>query len=38
VLLSRWKAKVLKRFPRLVVEIDVLEVDAQVYFKRFSMF
>jgi hypothetical protein len=34
-LLFRWKAEVLKRCPGSVVEIDVLEVDGQVYFNRF---
>jgi hypothetical protein len=34
-LLFRWKAEVLKRSPGSVVEIDVLDVDGQVYFNRF---
>jgi hypothetical protein len=34
-LLFRWKAEVLKRCPGSVVEIDVIEVDGQVYFNRF---
>jgi hypothetical protein len=35
VLLFRWKAEVMKRSPGSVVEIEVLEVDGQVYFHRF---
>jgi hypothetical protein len=34
-LLFRWKAEVMKRSPGSVVEIEVLEVDGQVYFHRF---
>lgn len=34
-MLFRWKAEVLKRSPGSVVEIDVLDVDGQVYFNRF---
>ena len=34
-LLYRWKAEVEKRSPGSVVEIDVLEVDGEVYFHRF---
>ena len=34
-LLFNWKAEVMKRSPGSVVEIDVLEVDGQVYFHRF---
>jgi hypothetical protein len=30
-----WKAEVLKRCPGSVVEIDVLDVDGQVYFNHF---
>ncbi|CAN6274954.1 unnamed protein product [Urochloa humidicola] len=33
--LFRWKAEVMKRCPGSVVEIDILEVDGQVYFHRF---
>jgi hypothetical protein len=36
-LLFRWKAEVMKRSPRSVVEIDVLQVDGEVYFHRFSV-
>lgn len=31
-LLFRWKAEVMKRSPRSVVDIEVLEVDGQIYF------
>ena len=34
-LLFRWKAEVMKRSPESIVEIDVLEVDGEVYFHRF---
>jgi hypothetical protein len=34
-LLFRWKAKMMKRSPESVVEIDVLQVDGEVYFHRF---
>ncbi|XP_066354885.1 uncharacterized protein [Miscanthus floridulus] len=34
-LLFRWKAEVIKRCPGSVVEIEVLEVDGQIYFHRF---
>ena len=34
-LLFRWNAEVIKRSPRSVIEIDVLEVDGEVYFHRF---
>jgi hypothetical protein len=34
-LLFRWKAEVMKRSPKSVVEIDVLEVDGEVYFHHF---
>ncbi len=34
-LLFRWKAEVMKQCPGSVVEIEVLEVDGQVYFHRF---
>jgi hypothetical protein len=36
-LLFRWKAEVEKRSPGSVVEIDVLEVDGEVYFYHFSV-
>ena len=36
-LLFRWKAEVMKRSPGSVVEIEVLEVDDQVYFHHFSV-
>ena len=35
-LLFRWKAEVMKRSPRSVIEIDVLEADGEIYFSRFS--
>jgi hypothetical protein len=34
-LLFRWKADVMNRSPESVLEIEVLEVDGQVYFHRF---
>ncbi|XP_066333551.1 uncharacterized protein [Miscanthus floridulus] len=34
-LLFRWKAEVMKRSPGSVMEIEVLEVDGQVYFHHF---
>ena len=34
-LLFRWKAEVMKRRAGSVVEIEVLEVDGEVYFHRF---
>ncbi|CAL5065342.1 unnamed protein product [Urochloa decumbens] len=34
-MLYRWKAEVLKRSPGSVVEIEVLEIDGNVYFHRF---
>jgi len=34
-LLFRWKAELLKRCPGSVVEIEVLELDGEVYFHRF---
>ena len=34
-LLFRWKAEVMKRSPGSVVEIDLLEVDGEIYFHRF---
>jgi hypothetical protein len=34
-LLFRWKAEVMLRSPVSVVEIDVLEVDGDIYFHRF---
>ena len=34
-LLFRWKAEVMKRSPGSVVEIDVLEVDGEIYFHCF---
>jgi hypothetical protein len=34
-LLFRWKAELMKCCPGSVVEIDVLEVDGQIYFHRF---
>jgi hypothetical protein len=36
-LLFRWKAELMKRCPGSVVEIDVLEVEGQIYFHRFSV-
>jgi hypothetical protein len=36
-LLFRWKAEVMKRSPESVVEIDVLQVDGEVYFHRFFL-
>jgi hypothetical protein len=35
-LLFMWKAEVMKRSPGSVIEIDVLEVDGEVYFHHFS--
>lgn len=34
-MLYKWKAEVLKRSPESVVEIEVLEIDGNVYFHRF---
>ena len=34
-LLFRWKAEVMKCSPESVIEIDVLEVDGEIYFHRF---
>ncbi|XP_066365297.1 uncharacterized protein [Miscanthus floridulus] len=34
-LLFRWKVEVMKRCPESVIEIEVLEVDGQVYFHHF---
>jgi len=34
-MLYRWKAEVLKRSPGSIVEIDVPEIDGNVYFHRF---
>ncbi|XP_037465458.1 uncharacterized protein LOC119337427 isoform X4 [Triticum dicoccoides] len=34
-MLYKWKAEVLKRSPGSVVEIEVLEIDGNVYFHRF---
>ena len=34
-MLYRWKAEVLKRSPGSILEIDVLEIDGNVYFHRF---
>ena len=34
-MLYRWKAEVLKRSPGSFVEIEVLEIDGNVYFHRF---
>jgi len=36
-LLFRWKAEVMKRCLGSVVEIEVLEVDGQIYFHHFSV-
>jgi hypothetical protein len=36
-LLFRWKAEVMKRSLKSVVEIDVLQVDGEVYFHHFSV-
>jgi hypothetical protein len=36
-LLFRWKAELLKRCPRSVVEIEVLEDGGEVYFHHFFL-
>ena len=34
-LLFRWKAEVMKRSPGSVIEIEILEVDGEIYFPCF---